>query len=358
MKIFEPFTLSGLPLKNRIVMAPMTRSRAIGNIPNDLMREYYAQRSSAGLILSEATAVSPNGTGYPRIPAAYTEAQINGWKNVAEGVHAKGGTFFVQLFHTGRVAAALNLPEGGEAIAPSVVPLTEMEMYTDQEGMQPHDVPREMTLADIQQTQQEFVEAAQKLIGAGIDGIELHSANGYLLEQFLDPKTNLRTDAYGGTYQGRARFTLETAEKMANAIGPHRLGIRFSPYGEFNGMSGNYEDIVALYTYLAQELSKLGIAYIHIADQRAAMAAPEFATQIWKTIGQHFKGTMLGGGDVNTAERAEELLGEDYDLVYMGRPFIANPNLVEKLKKGTELASLDPDKLYTPGPEGYTDWPL
>ena len=356
MKIFEPFTLSGLELKNKIVMAPMTRSRAIGNIPNDLMKEYYSQRSGAGLIISEATAVSANGSGYPRIPGAFADEQIEGWKNVAEGIHSKGGKFFVQLFHTGRVSATLNLPEGGETIAPSIVPLTEMEMYTDQKGMQPHDVPREMTLADIQQVQQEYVEASKKLIQAGIDGIEVHSANGYLLEQFLDPKTNLRTDEYGGDYKSRARFVLETTKKVVDAIGSDKVGIRFSPYGVVNGMSGEYEDIIALYTYLAQELSKMNIAYIHIADQRAAMQAPEFATQIWKTIGENFNGTMLGGGDVSTAEKAEELLNDGYDLVYIGRPFIANPNLVEKLKSGAELTSLDPDKLYSPGPEGYIDW--
>ncbi len=356
MKIFEPFSLSGLALKNKIVMAPMTRSRAIGNIPNPLMKQYYSQRSGAGLILSEATAVSANGTGYPRIPGAYTEEQIAGWKNVAEGGHAKGGRFFVQLFHTGRVSAALNLPQGGETIAPSVVPLTEMEMYTDQKGMQPHDIPREMTLGDIRQVQDEYVEASKGLIEAGIDGIEIHSANGYLLDQFLDPKTNLRTDPYGGDYKGRARFTLETTQKVADTIGPENVGIRFSPYGVFNGMSGNFEDLVELYTYLAQKLSKMGIAYIHIADQRAAMAAPEFATQIWKTMGENFNGTMMGGGDVDTAEKAEELLNDGYDLVYIGRPFIANPNLVEKLRNKEALTPLDPDKLYSPGSEGYIDW--
>ncbi|RIV32741.1 alkene reductase [Flagellimonas lutimaris] len=356
MKVFEATTLAELELKNRIVMAPMTRSRAIDNVPNNLMKEYYAQRSGAGLILSEATAISPNGTGYPRIPGAYTDEQLEGWKNIVEGIHAKGGKFFVQLFHTGRVSALLNLPKGAETIAPSVVPLREMEMYTDEEGMQPHDIPREMTTDDIKQVQQEYVTASIKLIEAGIDGIEVHGANGYLLEQFLDPKTNLRSDQYGGDYKNRARFVLETTQKVVQAIGSNKVGIRFSPYGVVNGMTGDYEDIVELFTYLAQELSKLNIAYIHIADQRTAMAAPEFATQIWKTIGENFNGLMLGGGDVNTAEKAEELLNDGYDLVYIGRPFIANPNLIEKLKNKEELTQLDPDLLYSPGPKGYTDW--
>ncbi|BDW93716.1 alkene reductase [Flagellimonas marinaquae] len=356
MKVFETFELSGTKLKNRIVMAPMTRSRAIDNIPNDLMKEYYSKRAGAGLILSEATSVSPNGTGYPRIPGAYTEEQINGWKNIARGIHENEGRMFVQLFHTGRVSASLNLPNGGETIAPSVVPLTEMEMYTDQEGMQPHDIPREMTFEDILQVQNEYVTASKKLIEAGIDGIEIHSANGYLLEQFLDPKTNQRNDEYGGNYKNRGRFVLETVQKVVQAIGPDKVGIRFSPYGVVNGMSGEYDDLVSLYTYLAQELSKQNIAYIHIADQRSAMAAPEFATQIWKTIGDNFNGTMIGGGDVDSATKAENLLEDGYDLVYIGRPFIANPNLIDKLKHNEELTPLNPDLLYSPGPEGYIDW--
>ena len=356
MQIFEPFTLSGLELKNKIVMAPMTRSRAINNIPNDLMKEYYSQRADAGLILSEATGVSANGTGYPRIPSAYTPQQIDGWKNIAEGVHAKGGKFFVQLFHTGRVSSALNFPKGGKTVAPSSIPLTSMEMYKDQEGMQPHDVPKEMSLADIKQAQNEFVNAATKLIEAGIDGVEVHSANGYLLDQFLDPGTNQRTDEYGGNFKNRAKFTLETTQKVVDAIGADKVGIRFSPYSVLHGMSGDYPEITEVYTYLAQELSKMGIAYIHIADQRAAMSAPEFATEIWKIIGDNFNGTMLGGGDVWSAEKAEELLKDGYDLVYVGRAFIANPDLIEKFKTGKELSAPDVDKLYTPGPEGYTDW--
>lgn len=356
MKIFEPYTLSGLKLKNKIVMAPMTRSRAIDNIPNNLMKTYYSLRSGAGLIISEATGVSANGTGYPRIPSAYTDAQIEGWKLTADGIHRNGGSIFVQLFHTGRVSAALNLPSGGETVAPSSIPLTSMEMYTDQEGMQPHDVPREMTLTDIQQAQNEFVEAAAKLINAGVDGIEVHSANGYLLDQFLDPGTNQRTDEYGGDYKSRARFVLETIQKVADTIGSNKVGVRFSPYGVLHGMTGNYDEIIEVYTYLAQELSKIGIAYIHIADQRAAMSAPEFATKIWKTIGDNFNGTMIGGGDVWSAEKAEELLNDGYDLVYIGRAFIANPNLIEKLKNKEDLATPDIDKIYTPGPEGYLDY--
>ncbi len=356
MKIFETYTLGDLTLKNKIVMAPMTRSRAINNIPNQLMRTYYTQRADAGLIITEGTSPSENGLGYARIPGAFTDAQIAGWKNVAEGVHEKDGLIFVQLMHTGRVTSVINLPKGAKTIAPSAVPLIEGEMYTDDAGMQPHDTPQEMTLTDIENTQNEFVKASKNLIEAGIDGIELHSANGYLLDQFLNPKTNKRTDNYGGSYKNRARFVLETARKVVAAIGGSKVGIRFSPYGVFNDMQGEFEDLIEMYTYIAEELSKLNIAYIHIVDQRVAMNAPEFATDIKKTIQQHFSGTIIVGGDIHTAEGAEELLNQGYDLVYIGRPFISNPSLVEKLKTKEPLIQPNFDLLYTPDEKGYLDY--
>jgi len=356
MKIFESYTLGDLTLSNKIVMAPMTRSRALQNTPNALMRTYYAQRAGAGLIITEGTSPSINGLGYPRIPGAYTAAQLDGWKAIAEGVHESGGKIFVQLMHTGRVTASLNLPEGGKTLAPSAVPLTEGEMYTDTAGMQPHDSPIAMTQEDIEIAQQEFVNAAKGLVNAGIDGIELHSANGYLLDQFLNPKTNIRTDNYGGNYKNRARFVLETARKVVHAVGENKVGIRFSPYGVFNDMMGDFEDLVDMYTYIAQELAKLNIAYIHIVDQRVAMNAPEFATDIRQTIREHFSNTLIVGGDINSAQGAEALLSEGYDLAYIGRPFIANPNLVAKLKAKEPLTQPNFDLLYTPDEKGYTDY--
>lgn len=356
MKIFESFPLSEVELKNKIVMAPMTRCRAIDNTPNALMAEYYSQRASAGLIITEGTSPSKSGLGYARMPGAFTDAQINGWRFIAEGIHHNGGKVFIQLMHTGRVSAKLNLPEGTQTMAPSAIPLTTTEMYTDQNGMQPHEVPVEMTLAQIEETQEEFVVSATKLIEAGIDGIELHSANGYLLEQFLNPKSNQRTDTYGGDYKNRARFVLELAKKTAAAIGANKVGIRFSPYGAFNDMESNYEDLVELYTYLASELGTLGIAYIHIVDQRVAMNAPEFESDIRRTIKQHFNGAIIGGGDVHTAAQGEAKLEEGYDLVYIGRPFISNPTLVDKLKNNETLTPPDLDTFYTADEVGYLDY--
>lgn len=356
MKTFEPTFLGNIELNNKIVMAPLTRCRAINNTPNELMKTYYSQRATAGLIISEGTSPSPNGLGYARMPGAYTKEQVQGWKAIAEGIHDNNGKFFIQLMHAGRVASQLNLPEGGRIISPSGVHLDSGEMYTDSKGFQPHDIPEEMTIEDIVATKEEFIKSAEMLIEAGVDGVELHAANGYLLEQFINPKTNLRTDEYGGNYKNRARFILELAHELSRAIGSDKVGIRFSPYGVFNDMQGNYDDLVDIYTYLADELGDLGITYIHIVDQTVAMNAPEFATDIKRTIKNAFKKSVIVGGNVHTSSQIEDHLKEGYDLVYIGRPFISNPTLVEKLKTNQTLTEPDYDTFYTPDAIGYTDY--
>jgi len=354
MKLFKEYNERGLNLKNRVVMAPMTRTRAIGNLPNELMKTYYSQRAGSGLIITEGTSPSINGLGYPRIPGAFSNEQADGWELVAEGVHENGGKIFVQLMHTGRVSSIKNIPNGGEVIAPSAIQL-EGEMFTET-GMVPHDTPREMTIEDIIKTQQEYVDSAKKLVTAGVDGVELHAANGYLMEQFINPNSNKREDEYGGDYKNRARFVIETAKLVANEIGVEKVGVRFSPYGAINGMQSDYKDLEEIYAHLANELKEIGIAYIHIVDQRVAMGAPEFPTDIKKLIKKEFEGTIIVGGDVNTAEKGEALIESGYDLVYIGRPFIANPTLVEKLKAGSELLQADIDKFYTADAEGYTTY--
>lgn len=354
MNVFESFTLGKLTLKNKIVMAPMTRSRAIDNIPNQLMRTYYSQRAGAGLIITEGTSPSPNGLGYPRIPGAYSPEQIAGWKSIAEGVHEKGGAIFVQLMHTGRVTAQLNLPEGGKVFAPSAEHLPG-EMYTDEKGMVAHETPTAMTLEDIDHAQNEYVHSAKQLIAAGLDGVELHSANGYLMDQFLNPASNKRGDAFGGDYKNRARFVIETARKVVNTVGGDKVGIRFSPYGVFNEMSNDFEDQKEIYTYLAEELKKVGLAYIHLVDH-TGMGAPEVPADIKTTIKKAFVGTVIGGGDVHSADQAKKVLESGMDLVYVGRPFISNPDLVEKFKNNEELVQPDSDTFYTPGEKGYTDY--
>lgn len=356
MKILETYNLNGIYLKNRIVMAPMTRSRALNNIPNDLMKTYYAQRSDAGLIISEGTSPSVNGLGYPRIPGAFTPIQIEGWKQIISEVHQNDGKFFVQLMHCGRITAKENLPKAGVTLSASAV-RADGEMYTDTKGLQPHETPQEMSLIDIVVAQREFVNASKQLIfEAGADGVELHAANGYLLDQFLNPKSNIREDIYGGNFENRARFVLETVKKVVAVVGANKVGIRVSPYGEMNDLQSDYKDIVELYTYLALELKKIGISYIHIVDHRRSMGAPEFKTEIRKTIKGTFAGTVITGGDIDSLEKAENVLTDGFDLAYIGRPFISNPDLIQKLIHKDPLTPPKQDLFYSAGAEGYTDY--
>ena len=355
MSLYEPYQLKDITLNNRIVMAPMTRSRAINNLPNDLMKTYYSQRAGAGLIISEGTSPSPNGLGYPRIPGAYDPAQIDGWAEIAKGIHDNGGKFFLQLMHCGRVTAKENMPGNTTTLAPSAVK-ADGKMYTDEKGEVDHETPTKMTLADIEHAQKEFVDSAESLIRAGIDGVELHSANGYLMEQFLNPKSNLRDDDYGGGFKNRAKFVIETVKKVVSAIGEDKVGIRFSPYGAMNDVEPYYEDLEEMYLYLASELRALDIAYIHLVDHREAMGAPDFKTDIKKEIKKFFAGTVITGGNIDSEEKAKKVLDDGFDLVYIGRAFIANPDLVEKFKNEKDLREPNADLFYTSGKEGYIDY--
>src|SRR3989338_2586489 len=270
--LFSKATLGSLPLQNHLVMAPMTRNRATGNIPNELMAQYYAQRATAGLIITEGTSPSPNGLGYPRIPGIFSAEQIAGWKLVTDAVHAKGAKIFMQFMHCGRIGHPLNLPAGARILAPSAVAAAG-EMYTDAEGMKPNATPQAMTEADIKATIEEFAQGAKNAMAAGFDGIELHGANGYLLEQFIRPNSNQRTDRYGGPIENRARFVLDVAEAVIVAIGKDKIGIRLSPFGVFNDMP-LYDAMEADYTWLAQQLNARGLVYIHLVDHSALGAPP------------------------------------------------------------------------------------
>ena len=282
MQLFQPARLGDIDLKNRVVMAPMTRCRnGSGHLPGPMVAAYYGQRAGAGLIVTEGTSPSPNGLGYPRIPGIFSDAQVAGWRAVTEIVHAQDARIFMQLMHTGRVAHESNLPEGGEVLAPSAVELPG-EIYSDVEGMQPHTPAKAMTAEDIIRTREEFVQAARNAVSAGFDGIELHAANGYLAEQFIHPHTNRRSDAYGGSVENRARFVLEIVEGMIGVIGKARVGIRLSPYGVFNDMP-HYPEIDETYRYLAQQLDRLGVVYIHLVDH-SAMGAPPVPDAIKQAI--------------------------------------------------------------------------
>jgi N-ethylmaleimide reductase len=352
--LFSKTTLGPLTLQNRLVMAPMTRSRATGNVPNELMAEYYAQRASAGLIVTEGTSPSPNGLGYPRIPGIFSPAQVEGWRRVADAVHAQGAKLFMQLMHTGRIGHELNLPPGARVLAPSAVAAVG-EMYTDAEGMKPNAMPHEMSAADIKEAIGEFAQAAQNAVAAGCDGVELHAANGYLLEQFIRPNSNRRADRYGGPIESRARFVLEVAEAAIVAVGKDRVGIRLSPFGVFNDMP-LYDAMEADYTWLAQQLDARRLAYIHLVDH-SAMGAPPVPDSIKAVFRNAFKGALILSGGYDAARAEGDLAAGKCDLVAVGKPFLANPDLVARWQTGAPLNAPDPATFYTPGAKGYIDYP-
>lgn len=353
--LFTPLTLGKLSLANRVVMAPMTRSRAIGNVPNALMEKFYADRAAAGLLITEGVAPSPDGLGYARIPGLFNDEQERGWKRVTDGVHRAGGRIFVQFMHTGRVGHPANLPAGARIVAPSAI-AAPGQMWTDGEGMQPHPVPVEMSEADIAKAIGEFAAAARRAIAAGFDGIELHGANGYLIDQFLNTASNQRTDRWGGSLENRVRFAVEVAKAAVAAIGAERVGLRISPYGVFNGMAPDAE-MDALYLRIVGEMNALGIAYIHVVDH-SSMGAPEPSPALKAAIRAAFKGRYILSGGYDAARATTDLDAGRGDLVAFGRPFISNPDLVRKLASGAALTAADPATFYTPGEAGYTDYPV
>jgi N-ethylmaleimide reductase len=353
--LFDPFQLRTAQLANRLVMSPLTRSRAVqDNTANALMATYYAQRAGAGLIITEGTSPSPNGLGYARIPGLFNSAHVAGWRLATDAVHAKGGRIVVQLMHTGRVSHQANLPDGAEVLGPSKEPCPG-EMWTDVQGSQPHTAPRAMTAADIATAINEYVHAARLAMEAGFDGIELHAANGYLLEQFLNANINRRVDGYGGTPEARNRLALEVAAATAQAIGADRVGIRLSPYGVFNG-AGAFPGVDAQYLALAKDLSELGLMYAHVLDH-SALGAPAVPDDLKAGLRAAFKGPFILAGGFDKAQAEQALTGGRADLIAMGRPFLANPDLVERLRQGAPLNAVDPQTFYTPGEKGYTDYP-
>ncbi len=351
--LFTPTQLGSLSLKNRIVMAPLTRSRAIGNLPNALMEQYYRLRANAGLIITEGTSPSPNGLGYARIPGLFNEEQVQGWRRVTDGVHQAGGRIFVQLMHTGRVSHPSNMPVGASVLAPSAVAVPG-EMWTDADGMQPHPAPYEMSEADIAQSIAEYAASAKLAMQAGFDGVELHAANGYLIDQFLNTSSNQRNDRWGGNVENRIRFAVEVAKATVAAIGAERVGMRISPYGVFNAQVPDSE-MDAMYLRLIDELNALGLLYIHVVDH-SAMGAPEVSPELKAKIRAAFKGQYILSGGYDAVRADADLGAQLGDLVAFGRPFISNPDLVSKLKLDQELVAPDFATFYTPGEKGYTDY--
>ncbi|MBR1172734.1 alkene reductase [Bradyrhizobium sp. KB893862 SZCCT0404] len=351
--LFEPYMLGALTLSNRIVMAPLTRNRAGGGfVPGDLTAEYYAQRASAGLIISEATQISQQGQGYQDTPGIYSQAQIDGWRKVTDAVHAKGGHIFLQLWHVGRVSHVDLQPNRQAPVAPSAI-RAEAKTFVNNSFVDVSQ-PRALELGEIAAIVDDFRHGAANAIAAGFDGVEVHGANGYLLDQFSKDGANTRTDAYGGSIENRARLTLEVTAAVAREVGANRTGVRISPVSPANGVSATNPQ--AQFNYIVEKLDELGIAYLHVVE--GATGGPrDIASFDFATLRQKFKNTYLAnnGYDLNLATaRLREGLA---DVFAFGRPFIANPDLVERLKTSAPLASFNPATLYGGGPAGYTDYP-
>lgn len=354
--LFSNFKLGNMLLNNHIVMAPMTRNRCVDNIPSDMVATYYAQRAEAGLIITEGTSPSDNGLGYARIPGLFTSEQAKAWKKVTEAVHHAGSKIFVQLMHCGRAAHPDNMMSGLEIVAPSPNAIKGEKIWTDQNGLQDFPVPEEMTENEILSIIEEYAHSADLAMQAGFDGVEIHGANGYLVDQFLNTASNHRQDRWGGSIENRLRFAVEVTQAVSKKIGPGKVGFRMSPYGVFNGMvaDSHMED---LYEKLAMDLQKIGILYVHIVDH-SSMGAPEVRPSVKIKIRKNFNGVVIlsGGYDVKKAEH--DLSEKKGDLFAFGRPFISNPKLVTKMKKHLPLTPADHNTFYTPGEKGYVDYPL
>lgn len=362
-KIYSSYTLNGIELKNRFLMAPMTRSRSSqpGDVPNSLMAEYYAQRASAGLIITEATQISLQGMGYAKTPGIYSSEQIEGWKLTTEAVHNASGKIFLQLWHVGRVSSSK--VNGLQPIGPSAKIAKDTSVYifdgapNGDATFVPVEEPKEMTKEDINNVISEFVQGAKNAIEAGFDGVEIHGANGYLIDQFLRSNSNVRTGEYGGSQKNRVRFLLEVTQAVADAIGKEKTGVRLSPFIKFKDMDD--AEILDTMMLATQKLNDLDIAYIHLceADWDDAPQIPtEFRTQLRNT----FKNTIIATGN-KTPEEGELLLQNDLvDLIGFGRKFISNPDYPNRVKNKLPLAEIkDTHTLFGGGESrGYTDYPF
>jgi N-ethylmaleimide reductase len=345
--LFDSLKLGNIELKNRIIYAPMTRSRANDEgVQPEIAVEYYTQRASAGLIITEAVNVSPMAKGYVRTPGIYTAEQIESWRKVTDSVHAQGGKIFMQIFHTGRIALPDFLPGNQTPVAPSPVKANGQN-YTD-EGMKDFVEPRELTIEEIKATVEDFAAAAKNAIEAGFDGVELHGANGYLVQQFLSSNVNKRTDEYGGTFENRARFLFEVLDAMITEIGKEQVGVRLSPGGEFNDIKET--DAAELYDYVIAELNKRDLVYLHLGTFDQHKNWHPVLRPVYE--GTYFAGV---GFDKDSGEKLLEAGGADA-IVY-GTKFLANPDLPERFAKNAELNKPDESTFYTPGEKGYTDYP-
>jgi N-ethylmaleimide reductase len=354
VKLLEPYQLGPLTLPNRLVMAPLTRNRSPGGVPNEMVARYYEQRASAGLIVSEGTQIDPVGQGYQDTPGIYSEEQREGWRRVTDAVHKAGGRIFAQLWHVGRVSHSFY--HGQTPVAPSAIAPESGKAYTP-EGMKPYETPRALSIDEVREMVGKFRHSATIAKEANFDGVEIHGANGYLIDQFLQSGSNARTDEYGGSLENRARFLIEVATAVKEVWGDQRVGVRLSPGGGTNGIHD--ANPVETFTYAAERLTELGgLAYLHVVEAPVATGGPDdhavCATDLVRPV---YKGTLIstGGYTVETAERAVEK--GRADLIGFGRLFIANPDLPERIRTGAPLNEPNAETFYTPGERGYVDYP-
>lgn len=363
--LFTPYRLGSLELPNRIVMPPMTRSRAgAGNVPTVLMAEYYAQRASAGLIVSEGTQISQQGQGYAWTPGIYTPEQVAGWRGVTDAVHAAGGRIFAQLWHVGRVSHVSLQPCGAAPVSSSPLTAESVKVFIDPEGKGPqsgvgemvqHSAPRALSEAEIAQVIQDFAVAARNALDVGFDGVELHGANGYLINQFIDSQANTRTDGYGGSLPNRLRFLQEATEAVAAVVGRGRTGVRLAPLTTLQGAVDDTPQ--ATYLGAAKVLNDIGVAYLHIAEADWE-DAPDMPAAFKEALRLIYGGTLIYAGKY-TLERAETALRNGWaDLIGFGRPFVANPDLPARLRQGWSLAVPDSGRFFGGAADGYTDYPI
>ncbi|MFZ4125645.1 MAG: alkene reductase [Rickettsiales bacterium] len=360
--IFDSLNVGDITLQNRVIMAPLTRMRAKqpGNIPHALNAEYYAQRASAGLIISEATQISPQGQGYPATPGIYSPEQVEGWKLVTDAVHEQGGKIFLQLWHVGRISHSSFQPNGDVPVSASAIAPTG-KTFTAEWKQVPYETPRALETAELAGIVEDYRKAAANSKEAGFDGVEVHSANGYLLDQFLQDGTNKRTDAYGGSIENRARLLLEVVDAVVAVWGKGRVGVRLSPYGTFSDMSDS--DPVALFSYVLDQLSARGIAYAHLIEPRATSAGGSDAvnadapstSQLFRA---HFKGVFISAGGYTPENAKQAVESGQVDAVAFGRIFIANPDLPERISSGAALNPYNRATFYGGAEKGYTDYPF
>lgn len=360
MKLLTPVQLGAMTLKNRVVMAPLTRMRAAqGDVPGELAAQYYSQRASAGLIISEASQISALGKGYPATPGIYSDVQVNGWKKVTSAVHAKGGLMVCQLWHVGRISHSSLHPAEGLPVAPSAIAPTG-KVYTATWQLAEYETPRAMSLAEIPALIADYVHAAKQAKAAGFDGVEVHGANGYLLDQFLHDGSNTRDDQYGGSFENRARLLMEVLHAVIEVWGADRVGVRLSPYGTFNDMSD--QDTMGLFTHVVSQLNPLGLAYLHLIEPRSTMAGGSDKVQEDQPSASalfrpHFDGKIIAAGGFDREGAEQAVTNGQADAVAFGRFFISNPDLPERLAANAPLNAYDRKTFYGGDAKGYVDYP-